>query len=485
MKLIIQIPCYNEERTLPITLKELPRQVEGFDTVEWLLIDDGSKDRSIEVAKAHGVDHIVKLNQNKGLAEVFLRGLDACVKLGADVIVNTDADNQYQAADIPKLVQPILDGTAEIVIGARPIANIEHFSPIKKLLQKLGSWVVRRLSYTHVPDAPSGFRAISAEAAMKLNVFNSYTYTLETIIQAGNKNIVTTSVPIRVNRDLRPSKLVRSISSYIMNSIVTIFRIFIVYRPFKSFMMIGSALFGIGVLLGLRFLYFYLQGAGEGHVQSVILASVFLGFGFQTMITAFLADLLAVNRRLEEDIQYRLKQHEAHERESNNLSRMAQKVRDSFGRENVRDAATGMLSRRFLDRFLDEERRRLENRNSPVSFIFIRLNNLSDIISAHGQSAGEHLLREVSRLLRDDIHAQDIACRYDDQQFLLILQDMPGYIGRLRAKALQMEIETAVILYQETRVAVSVTYSVASLPDDGPDAWNAVQKAHDELSANR
>ncbi len=483
MKLIIQIPCYNEEHTLPITLKELPRQLDGFDTVEWLLIDDGSKDRSIEVAKAHGVDHIVRMNQNKGLAEVFLRGIDACVKLGADVIVNTDADNQYNAADIPKLVQPILDGTAEIVIGARPISDIEHFSPVKKMLQKLGSWVVRRLSYTPVPDAPSGFRAISADAAMKLNVFNSYTYTLETIIQAGNKNIVTTSVPIRVNRDLRPSKLVKSISSYVMNSIVTILRIFIVYRPFKSFMMVGLALFSIGLLLGLRFLYFYLQGQGTGHIQSVILASVFLGFGFQTVITAFLADLLAVNRRLGEDIQHRLKEHEAHEREASSLNRIAQKVRDSFGRENVRDDVTRMLSRRFLDRFLEEECRRLENRNAPITFLFVHLNNLPEIISTRGQNVGEHLLREVSRLLRGNIHFQDIACRDDDQRFLLILQDMPGNVGRLRAKALQMQIETEIILFQGERVQVSVTCSVASLPENGPDAWDAVQKAREELEA--
>jgi len=485
MKLIIQIPCYNEEQTLPITLNELPRQVEGFDTVEWLIVDDGSKDRSIEVAKAHGVDHIVRLNQNKGLAEVFLRGIDACVKLGADVIVNTDADNQYNAADIPKLVQPILEGKAEIVIGARPISDIKHFSPIKKMLQKLGSWVVRRLSYTPIPDAPSGFRAISKEAAMKLNVFNSYTYTLETIIQAGNKNIVTTSVPIRVNRDLRPSKLVKSISSYVMNSIVTLIRIFIVYRPFKSFMMIGIGLFGIGMLIGLRFLFFYLQGEGTGHVQSVILASVFLGFGFQTMITAFLADLLAVNRRLGEDVQHRLKQMEARDRDANSLSRIAHKVRDSFGRDNVRDDMTGMVSRRFLERFLEEERRRLENRNAPISFIFVQINNLPSIIAAHGQSAGEHLLKEVSRLLRGNIHAQDLACRYDDQCFLLILQDMPGDIGQLRAKALQMQIETAMILYQNERVSASISCGVASLPEHGPDAWNAVQKAKDALDAAR
>ena len=307
MKLIIQMPCYNEEKTLPLSLKELPRQVEGFETVEWLLIDDGSTDRSVEVAKECGVDHIVSLKQNKGLAAVFLRGLEACVRLGADVIVNTDADNQYNAEDIPKLVRPILEKKAEIVIGARPITDIPHFSPIKKILQKLGSWVVRRFSYTDIPDAPSGFRAISREAAMKLNVFNTYTYTLETIIQAGNKNIAMTSVPIRVNRDLRPSKLVKSIYGYIENSLITIIRIFVVYRPFKTFMSLGLFFLLIGTAIGLRFVYFLLTGSGVGHIQSVILAGVFLGFGFQTILVSFLADLLAVNRRLLEDVQYRIR----------------------------------------------------------------------------------------------------------------------------------------------------------------------------------
>lgn len=314
MKLIIQIPCYNEEESLPITLPELPRQVEGFDKVEWLLIDDGSKDRSIEVAKEYGVDHIVRLNTRKGLAEVFLRGLDACVKLGADVIVNTDADNQYNAEDIPKLVKPILEGKADIVVGTRPIDEIPHFSPIKKMLQKLGSWIIRRLSYTDIPDAPSGFRAINRDAAMKLNVFNTYTYTLETIIQAGNKNIEITSVPIRVNEELRPSRLVKSIYGYIENSVITIVRIFIVYRPFKTFMSLGILLFLSGFLVGVRFLYFFFFVRGAGHVQSLILAGVLLGFGFQTVLVAFLADLLAVNRKLMEDVQNRIRKIEAHEK---------------------------------------------------------------------------------------------------------------------------------------------------------------------------
>lgn len=484
MKLIIQIPCYNEENALPVTLKDLPRQVEGFDAVEWLLIDDGSKDRSIEVAKRHGVDHIVKFNQNKGLSEAFLRGLDACVKLGADVIVNTDADNQYNAADIPKLVQPILSGDAEIVIGARPIAEIEHFSPIKKMLQKLGSWAVRRLSYTRVPDAPSGFRAISKEAALKLNVFNSYTYTLETIIQAGNKNIVTTSVPIRVNGNLRPSKLVKSISAYVSNSIVTILRIFIVYRPFKSFMNIGLILFGIGLAIGLRFVYFYLQGNGTGHVQSVVLAGVLLGFGFQTIITAFLADLLAVNRRLEEDIQQRVKQQEARERDARMFDRIAARVRDSFGAENLRDSATGLYSRRFADRLLEEETRRLENRNAPVSLALLHVNNLSAVAEAHGNEAAALALQTISRMIRGGIRHEDIACRYEEHLFLLIFPNMPGRVGQTRARALKDQLERADISVQGARMPLSLACGVGSLPENGPDVWDALKAAQRALSAD-
>ncbi|MCL6588999.1 MAG: glycosyltransferase family 2 protein [Firmicutes bacterium] len=307
MKLIIQIPCYNEAGTLAITLKELPRQVEGFDTVEWLVIDDGSTDNTVEVAKANGVDHIVSFTKNQGLARGFLAGLDACLQHGADVIVNTDADNQYNAGDIPKLVQPILEKKADIVIGTRPISEIKHFSPIKKFLQKLGSWVVKTTSQTNIMDAPSGFRAISRDAAMRLNVFNSYTYTLETIIQAGQKNMAITSVPISVNEDLRPSRLVKSIYSYIKRSIITIIRIFVVYRPFRFFMMIGLTLIFGGLLIGLRFLYFYLNNEGAGKIQSLILASILIGLGFQSVVLAFLADLLSVNRKLIEDLQYRIR----------------------------------------------------------------------------------------------------------------------------------------------------------------------------------
>jgi len=215
MKLIIQIPCYNEADTLPVTLKELPREVNGFDCVERLVINDGSTDNTVDVAKANGVEHIINLMNNQGLAKAFMVGLDACIKVGADVIVNTDADNQYDSQDIQKIVKPILDGKADYVIGARPISQIEHFSPVKKILQKLGSCVVRIVSKTNIPDAPSGFRAISKEAAIRLNVFNEYTYTLETVIQAGQKNMALCSIPIRVNQDLRPSRLVKGIPSYI------------------------------------------------------------------------------------------------------------------------------------------------------------------------------------------------------------------------------------------------------------------------------
>lgn len=310
MKLIIQIPCLNEAETLAIALAALPRQVAGFDVVEWLIIDDGSTDDTVEVARACGVDHVVSHTRNQGLARAFMTGLDACIKLGADVIVNTDADNQYNADDIPALTAPVVAGKAGIVVGARPIAAIAHFSPVKKALQRLGSWVVRVASKTDIPDAPSGFRAISSAAARQLVVFNNYTYTLETIIQAGQKNMAITSVPIRVNGDLRPSRLVKSIPSYIRRSIITIIRIFVVYRPFRFFGWIGALLFGAGLLIGLRFLWKYWLGDGGGHVQSLILAAALLVMGFQTFLVAFLADLLAANRKLLEDVRVAVKSNE-------------------------------------------------------------------------------------------------------------------------------------------------------------------------------
>jgi len=317
MKLLIQVPCYNESSTLAIALKELPRVVEGFDSVEWLIINDGSTDNTVEVAKANGVHHVVGFKKNQGLARGFMAGLDACLNLGADIIVNTDADNQYNAADIALLVKPILEGKADIVIGARPINEIAHFSAAKKLLQKIGSWVVRFASKTNVPDAPSGFRAMSRDAAMRLNVFNEYTYTIETIIQAGQKNMSITSVPIRVNADLRPSRLVKSIPQYIKKSLFTIIRIFVVYQPFRFFMTLGVSLLVLGVLIGLRFLYYFIATGSAGHIQSLILSSILIGIGFQTILIAFVADLQAVNRRLMEDIQYRVRK--------NDLNRLQQK----------------------------------------------------------------------------------------------------------------------------------------------------------------
>ena len=307
MKLIIQIPCYNEAETLPVTLKDLPRELPGFSQVEWLAINDGSTDGTEETAMKCGVDHIIRFTKNQGLARAFLAGLDAAVRLGADVIVNTDADNQYMASDISRLIAPILAGEADVVIGARPIDGIESFSTAKKFLQGFGSAVVRFVSKTDIPDAPSGFRAMTREAALRFNVFNDYTYTLETIIQAGQKNIAITSVPVRVNSVSRPSRLVKSIPTYIMKSLVTIARIFVVYKAFRFFMSVGLTFFSLGFIGGIRYLYFYTMGEGSGHVQSLILASILLGIGFQTMLTAFLADLLAVNRRLMEDVQYRVK----------------------------------------------------------------------------------------------------------------------------------------------------------------------------------
>jgi glycosyltransferase involved in cell wall biosynthesis len=310
MKLIIQIPCYNEEATLGLTLSELPRTLPGVDSVEWLIINDGSTDRTVEVAQAYGVDHIISFDHNHGLAKAFMAGTEACLKAGADIIVNTDADNQYCADDIPKLIEPILQGRAEIVIGARPIRQIKHFSPTKKFLQKLGSWVVRIASNTDVPDAPSGFRAISRDAAIQLNVFTEYTYTLETIIQAGQKGMAIASVPIRTNGYLRPSRLVNSIPAYIQRSIFTILRIFMTYKPLRFFMILGSVPFTLGFILGVRWLILYFGGTSRSHVPSLILAAILILIGFQLWMFGLIADLMSVNRKMLEDIQLRLRRAE-------------------------------------------------------------------------------------------------------------------------------------------------------------------------------
>lgn len=309
-KLIIQIPCYNEEESLPITLAELPREVPGVDVVEWLIIDDGSVDRTVEVAREHGVDHVVRMKRNSGLAKVFMAGLDACLELGADVILNTDADNQYCAADIPALVEPIVAGRADYVIGARPIAEIPHFSPIKKALQKLGSWAVRVASNTEVPDAPSGFRAMSRACALRLNVLSEYTYTIETIIQAGRAGMAIENVPVRVNGDLRPSRLVKSIASYVRRSLVTIARIFMTYKPMKFFMVPGLIFSALGVLVGLRFVYLFAIGQGQGNVQSLILTAILILVGVQLALFGLLAELVGNNRKVLEDIQWRTRRME-------------------------------------------------------------------------------------------------------------------------------------------------------------------------------
>ncbi|MDJ0737331.1 MAG: glycosyltransferase family 2 protein [Nostocaceae cyanobacterium] len=309
-KLIIQIPCYNEEGSLEVTLSALPRQLPGVDSIEWLVIDDGSQDRTVEVAKAYGVDHIVHFSRNQGLAKAFMAGLEACLKVGADIIVNTDADNQYCADDIPKLIQPILLKQADIVVGARPIWNTKHFSLTKKLLQKLGSLVVRIASNTRIPDAPSGFRAFSRNAAMQLNVFNEYTYTLETIIQAGHKGIAITSVPIRTNKYLRPSRLVKSIPAYIQRSLLTIFRIFMTYKPFRFFTIVGSIPFSLGFLLCVRWLVLFFDDTSRVRAPSLILAAILIIIGFQLWMFGLIADLMAVNRKMLEDIQLRLRRAE-------------------------------------------------------------------------------------------------------------------------------------------------------------------------------
>lgn len=307
MKLIIQIPCYNEAETLEIALNDLPKHIDGIDEIEYLIINDGSKDNTVEVAKNWGVHYVVNFKRNKGLAKGFMAGLDACLRNGADIIVNTDADNQYCGEDIEKLVRPIIDGQADIVIGERPIDETEHFSPLKKKLQHFGSWVVRKASKTDIPDAPSGFRAYSREAALRMNVINEYTYTLETIVQAGRNRMAIMSVPIRTNGELRPSRLFNSMFGYIKKSMLTIIRAFMMYRPLQFFSVLGVILFLIGAGIGIRFLVYLCMGAGAGHVQSLILASMMIILGVMTGIVGLQADIISANRKILEDIQYHVR----------------------------------------------------------------------------------------------------------------------------------------------------------------------------------
>jgi glycosyltransferase involved in cell wall biosynthesis len=308
VKLVIQIPCYNEAESLPHSIPQLPRDVPGCERVEWLVIDDGSVDATADVAVTLGVDHVVRHPVNRGLAAAFMTGLRSAVAQGADIIVNTDADNQYDARDIVNLVQPILEGRAEIVIGARPIGDTEHFSHLKKTLQRLGSGVVRLASNTRVADAPSGFRAFTREAAQRLNVFSSYTYTLETIIQAGHSNIRVLSVPVRTNPDLRPSRLVKSTARYVWRSASTIVRIFATYRPLMFFWLLAAFFLGLGSVLGGWYVFHMLMGQGAGHVQSALLAAAAVTIGLIAFLLGFLADLQSVNRRLLESIDWRVRQ---------------------------------------------------------------------------------------------------------------------------------------------------------------------------------
>ena len=310
MKLIIQIPCYNEEETLELAYNDLPKHIDGIDTIEYLIINDGSRDNTVARARELGFHHIVSFKRNKGLAKGFMAGIDACLHLGADIIVNTDADNQYCGEDIEKIVRPIIEQKADIVIGERPIDQTEHFSWKKKKFQHLGSWVVRVASGTDIPDAPSGFRAYSRDAALRLNVVNEYTYTLETIIQAGNNKTAMTSVPIRTNPETRPSRLFSSMWRYMKRSSTVITRSFVMYKPLTFFMTIGLVLLLIGAVLGVRFLILMAMGEGDGHVQPLILTAILMMMGFQTVTLGLLGDTIASNRKLLEDVQYRVRKME-------------------------------------------------------------------------------------------------------------------------------------------------------------------------------
>jgi glycosyltransferase involved in cell wall biosynthesis len=320
MRVIIQIPCLNEAETLPLVLAELPRSLPGVDSVEWLVVDDGSTDDTVEEARTHGVDHVIR-RPHQGLARTFMAGLDAAVRAGADIIVNTDADRQYASEDIPLLVAPIIQGRADMVIGARPVATTAHFSPLKRWLQSAGSAATRIASGTQVEDAASGFRAMTRDVAMRLHVYNDYTYTVETIIQAGRQGMRVLSVPVRTNPDLRPSRLVHGLQSYVGRQLLIMLRVFVTYKPFRFFAACSMVLLTPGLLIGLRFLWMYWNGHGAGHVQSLILAGLLLGSGFFLFVTGLLADLFAVNRVLLEGLDGRMKRLESEQlAESGSLS---------------------------------------------------------------------------------------------------------------------------------------------------------------------
>ena len=311
MKLIIQVPCYNEAEALPATLAQLPRAMRGFTSVEIMVIDDGSEDDTANVASANRADHVIRLERHLGLANAYAKGLDAALGLGADVIVNTDADNQYPGSEIIKIVQPILDGEAEMVIGDRGVRTLEHFSPTKRALQRLGSKVVSATAGFEIPDATSGFRAITREVALQTLVLSNYSYTLETLIQAGAKKVKVAFVPIETNAPTRPSRLFRSVRNYVVNSTKTILRSFTMYRALKIFSWVSFILLAIGLALGIRFLIFFFQGTGGGHVQSLILAAVLLIVGVLTFLIGLLADLVSFNRKILEEILYRLRRQDA------------------------------------------------------------------------------------------------------------------------------------------------------------------------------
>jgi glycosyltransferase involved in cell wall biosynthesis len=308
MKLIIQIPCYNEEEILPQTLEDLPQSLPGVDEIEVLVIDDGSTDRTAEVARSLGVQHVVGLRRHEGLARAFLAGLENALALGADIVVNTDADNQYRGEEIERLIEPILAGRADIVVGDRGVSTSAHFSSGKRWLQRLGSWVVQQAANVHVPDATSGFRALTRGAALRTLVFSEYSYTLETLIQAGACQMAVDYVPVRTNPQTRPSRLIASLPQYLVHSVLTILRTYTLYRPLRVFLGLGAILIAGGVLLGVRFLYYWLVGVGAaGHVQSLILAAILLIVGFQVCLIGLVADLIGFNRKILEEILYRLR----------------------------------------------------------------------------------------------------------------------------------------------------------------------------------